>query len=90
LHQFKPRQWFQIAHHTRGYVHERWGDLFEVVGYLPRGLNNHQDLVILRKPDSSAVDRARRTETRRARHGDTLPIPAPQTVLSRPRVVAAG
>ena len=41
--------WFQIAHHTETYVRARWSDYFEVLDYLPRGLNNHQDVVVLRR-----------------------------------------
>ena len=43
-------EWFQIAHHTTEYVRARWGEFFEVLDHLPRGLNNHQDIVVLRKP----------------------------------------
>jgi SAM-dependent methyltransferase len=42
-------EWFQIAHHTEEYVRARWAAYFEVVDYIPRGLNNHQDMVVLRK-----------------------------------------
>ncbi len=42
-------EWFQIAHHTEAYVRSRWAEYFEVLDYLPRGLNNHQDIVILQK-----------------------------------------
>jgi SAM-dependent methyltransferase len=43
-------EWYQTAYHTREYVLENYGKYFEVLDYIPRGLNNHQDLVILQKP----------------------------------------
>ena len=35
--------------HDEGYVRERWDEFFEVRAYLPRGINNHQDLVVLER-----------------------------------------
>jgi hypothetical protein len=43
-------EWFQITHHTEAYVRRHWAEYFEVLDYLPRGLNNHQDIVVLQKP----------------------------------------
>jgi len=41
--------WYQTAYHTEEYVRRTFRNCFEVVEYLPRGLVEHQDLVILRK-----------------------------------------
>jgi SAM-dependent methyltransferase len=41
--------WYQTSYHTEKYVRRTYGALFEVVDYLPRGLVDHQDVVILRK-----------------------------------------
>jgi hypothetical protein len=42
-------EWYQNAFHTRGYVLDRWSEYFDVLGYVPRGMNGHQDVVILGK-----------------------------------------
>lgn len=41
--------WYQNAYHSRKYVVETFGRYFEVVDYLPKRMNRHQDVVILRK-----------------------------------------
>jgi len=41
--------WYQTSYHTEEYVRRTFGAPFEVVDYLPRGLVEHQDVVILRK-----------------------------------------
>jgi len=41
--------WYQNAFHSEKYVRENFGRYFDVLGYLPRGMNEHQDVVLLRK-----------------------------------------
>lgn len=41
--------WYQNAFHSKEYVIENFGKYFEILGYFPRGMNNHQDTVVLRK-----------------------------------------
>jgi len=41
--------WYQNAFHSKDYVVENFGKYFEVMGYLPKGMNEHQDVVLLRK-----------------------------------------
>jgi SAM-dependent methyltransferase len=41
--------WYQNAFHSEKYVRENFGRYFEVLGYLRRGMNEHQDVVLLRK-----------------------------------------
>jgi SAM-dependent methyltransferase len=41
--------WYQNAFHSKDYVVENFGKYFEVMGYLARGMNEHQDIVLLRK-----------------------------------------
>jgi SAM-dependent methyltransferase len=41
---------YQTAYHTEQYVRDNFKKYFKVVDYIPRGINNHQDLVVLRKP----------------------------------------
>lgn len=41
--------WYQNAFHSKGYVVENFGRYFEVMGYFSRGMNEHQDVVMLRK-----------------------------------------
>ena len=40
---------YQTAYHTQEYVRREWSAYFDVVHYLERGINNHQDAVILKK-----------------------------------------
>lgn len=41
--------WYQVAYHTKQYILDRYAQYFEILDYIPRGLNDHQDMVILRK-----------------------------------------
>ncbi len=41
---------YQAAYHEADYIREVWGELFEIVAYVPRGLNRLQDAVLLRRP----------------------------------------
>jgi SAM-dependent methyltransferase len=43
---------YQTAYHTRDYVEREWGKVFNVLAYIPRGINAHQDAVVLRKPNT--------------------------------------
>ena len=42
--------WYQTAFHLRSYVETNFSKYFDVIGFLPRGLNNHQDIVVLSRP----------------------------------------
>ena len=42
--------WYQTATHTREYVERVYSRYFDVVDYLPNGLDQCQDVVTLRKP----------------------------------------
>jgi SAM-dependent methyltransferase len=42
--------WYQIAFHTRSYVEKGFARYFDVVGFVPRGMANHQDVVVLQRP----------------------------------------
>jgi len=41
--------WYQNAYHSRDYVFANFSSYFDVLNYLPRSLNNHQDVVVLQK-----------------------------------------
>lgn len=41
--------WYQNAFHSEKYVKENFGKYFEVIGYFPKGMNEHQDVVVLKK-----------------------------------------
>jgi SAM-dependent methyltransferase len=45
----KLPDFYQTAFHTKGYIYREWTKYFEVAHYVDRGINNHQDAVILRK-----------------------------------------
>ena len=41
--------YYRTAYHTPRYVEEHWSDYFEVLDYVCRGINAHQDLVLMRR-----------------------------------------
>jgi len=43
-------EWYQTAYHTREYVLSHYSKYFNVVEYIPSGLDHCQDLVVLQKP----------------------------------------
>lgn len=45
----KLPDFYQTAFHTQEYIRREWSTYFDVVRYLERGINNHQDAVLLRK-----------------------------------------
>src|SRR5688500_13827674 len=51
--------WYQIAFHTKEYVLDKYGRYFDVLEYIPGGMNGVQDLVVLRKrsEDDIGLDR---------------------------------
>lgn len=40
---------YQGAYHTREYIDREWGRYFTVLSVVPRGINDHQDAVLLRR-----------------------------------------
>lgn len=42
--------WYQNTYHSREYVFTNFGTYFDVLGYFPRGMNAHQDVVVMQKP----------------------------------------
>jgi SAM-dependent methyltransferase len=42
-------EWYQNSYHTREYVIQYYANFFDILEYIPCGLNNHQDIVILIK-----------------------------------------
>jgi SAM-dependent methyltransferase len=47
--------WYQIALHTKEYVLDKYGRYFDVLEYVPGGMNGVQDLVILRRRPGNEV-----------------------------------
>lgn len=41
--------WYQNTSHSQEYVFSHFSSFFEIIGYFPRGMNNHQDVVMLQK-----------------------------------------
>ncbi len=41
--------WYQNTSHSQEYVFSHFSSFFDVIGYFPRGMNNHQDVVMLQK-----------------------------------------
>jgi ubiquinone/menaquinone biosynthesis C-methylase UbiE len=46
----KLPDFYQTAYHTQEYINSKWSAYFDVVRYVKRGINSHQDAVVLRKP----------------------------------------
>jgi len=40
---------YQTTFHTKEYILREWATYFDIVNYVKRGINNHQDAVLLRK-----------------------------------------
>lgn len=47
-------EWYQNAWHTEAYVRDTWSRYFEIVAYRPKGMQMHQDLVVLRRRSADA------------------------------------
>jgi ubiquinone/menaquinone biosynthesis C-methylase UbiE len=43
-------EWYQNAYHTQEYVFSKYSKYFNVLEYIPHGLDNCQDVVLLQKP----------------------------------------
>ena len=65
--------WYQNAFHSEKYVRENFGRYFEVLGYLPKGMNGHQDVVVLRKSYRGLQDFSGLTYTDAYMHEVHLP-----------------
>ncbi|NJN67670.1 MAG: hypothetical protein HC884_13635 [Chloroflexaceae bacterium] len=48
-------QSYQTAYHSRAYVERLCSPHFDILAYLPQGVNHHQDLVVLQKPLSPSA-----------------------------------
>jgi hypothetical protein len=40
---------YKNAHHSASYIKKEWGMYFDVINIIPMGLENHQDIILLRK-----------------------------------------
>ena len=49
LHGIAPRGYYRSTYQTRRYTRNAWVPYLDVAGYVSRGLNGHQDLVVLAK-----------------------------------------
>jgi SAM-dependent methyltransferase len=59
--------WYQIALHTKEYVLEAYARYFDVLEYIPGGMNTAQDLVVLRRRAEREVGLERELLLERAR-----------------------
>ena len=41
--------WYQTAYHTQKYILDQYSAYFDILDYIPGGLNDHQDIVLLQK-----------------------------------------
>ena len=44
-----PKGYYRTVYQTRRHTIDSWGRQFEIVDYVERGLNGHQDLVVMRR-----------------------------------------
>ena len=42
-------EWYQVAYHTKEYVLDKYSKYFDILDYIPRGLNDYQDMITLQK-----------------------------------------
>jgi SAM-dependent methyltransferase len=40
---------YQTTYHTRDYIDREWSKVFRIISYIPRGINAHQDAVLLQR-----------------------------------------
>jgi hypothetical protein len=45
-----PAGYYKKVYQSRDYTVKEWGKYFEILSYIERGLNAHQDLVVMRRP----------------------------------------
>ena len=50
--------WYQTAYHSKQYIFDHFKEYFAVLNYLPRGMNNHQDVVVLQKGSHQEAQKA--------------------------------
>ena len=43
-------EWYQNTYHTKEYILDEYSKYFDVLDYIPRGMNGYQDVVLLQKP----------------------------------------
>ncbi len=42
-------EWYQAAYHTQDYIYGKYSAYFDILEYIPRGLDHSQDMIVLRK-----------------------------------------
>ena len=48
----KLPDFYQSAYHTQEYIRREWSSYFNIINYIERGINSHQDAIIMQKPKS--------------------------------------
>lgn len=43
--------WYQSTFHLKEYVYENFSKYFKILDYIPRGVNGHQDILVLKKDE---------------------------------------
>ena len=51
----KLPDFYQTSFHTENYIREHWSNYFDITDYVARGINNHQDVVILKVRKESTL-----------------------------------
>jgi SAM-dependent methyltransferase len=54
---FSSADYYRVAYHSSRYVAAQWSQYFEVLELIPRGINAHQDLVIMRPKQQAGSSR---------------------------------
>lgn len=47
--QFSNHDYYRVTHHSLAYIEQHWSEYFDLLEYSERGINSHQDLVVMRK-----------------------------------------
>jgi len=47
--------WYQTAYHTKKYIFENYPKYFKIIDYIPRGMTNFQDIVLLEKTSGDSI-----------------------------------
>ncbi|MCB8777749.1 methyltransferase domain-containing protein [Planktothrix agardhii 1032] len=49
-------EWYKNTYHTEAYIRQSWSTEFDIVDYIPGGMRNHQDIVILQKKVEASLE----------------------------------
>jgi len=54
---YSSNDYYRVSYHSSRYVAAKWSQYFEILEFVPRGINAHQDLVIMRPKGGAGSSR---------------------------------